>query len=54
MKSRKKIAILGGGITGVTLAKELSTNPLFKIDLIERTSSRINMFAISKSVRKEA
>ncbi|MEQ9623689.1 NAD(P)-binding protein [Coleofasciculus chthonoplastes] len=32
----KKIAILGGGVTGVVLAGELSTSPLFEVDLIEK------------------
>lgn len=34
-----KVAILGGGITGVTLAKELSDNSKFEVDLIEKASS---------------
>lgn len=36
---RIKIAILGGGVTGVTLAKELSKSSKFEIDLIEKSSS---------------
>ena len=34
-----KVAILGGGVTGVTLAKELAKSSNFDIDLIEKASS---------------
>ncbi len=36
MENKKKIAILGGGVTGVVLAGELSTSPSFEVELIEK------------------
>lgn len=37
--NKVKIAILGGGVTGVTLAKAMSESDLFEVDLIEKASS---------------
>ena len=36
--NKKKIAILGGGVSGITLAKELSKCSSLEVDLIERSS----------------